>query len=242
MKKEILLSSFQGKRFPLDPRTKLLLTIIVGTISIMGSGGYVMAILKPLLAAIPLVLLIVSQRYSVSALYFGLCAPCLMLEFFLLSHLSGSTALIALTFVVIFARMMPGIMMGYYLVTTTTVSEFIAVMERMRLPRQIVIPLSVMLRFFPAIGEEVAAISDAMKMRGITTKSPLQMLEYRLVPMIICSVKIGEELSAAALTRGLGNPVKRTSICENGFRALDIFVFLASLCGISVFIISQINL
>jgi hypothetical protein len=26
---------------------------------------------------------------------------------------------------------------------------------------------------------------------------------------MICSVRIGEELSAAALTRGLGNPVKR---------------------------------
>ena len=35
------------------------------------------------------------------------------------------------------------------------------------------------------------------------------MLEYRLVPVIMCSVKIGEELNAAALTRGLGGPVKK---------------------------------
>lgn len=40
--------------------------------------------------------------------------------------------------------------------------------------------------------------------------------------MMICSIKIGEELSAAALTRGLGAPVRRTNICKIGFKALDI--------------------
>ena len=49
-----------------------------------------------------------------------------------------------------------------------------------------------------------------------------KMLEYRFVPMMICSIKIGEELSAAALTRGLGSPVRRTNICNIGFRVIDI--------------------
>ncbi len=52
------------------------------------------------------------------------------------------------------------------------------------------------------------------------------MLEYRLVPVIMCSVKIGEELNAAALTRGLGGPVKRTNICEIGFHVQDVFFLL----------------
>lgn len=44
-------------------------------------------------------------------------------------------------------------------------------------------------------------------MRGITTlRSPMKMLEYRVVPLMISIAKIGEELSAAALTRGLGAP------------------------------------
>ena len=47
--------------------------------------------------------------------------------------------------------------------------------------------------------------------------------------MMICSVKIGEELSAAALTRGLGGPVKRTNICKIGFRAQDIVLLLICL-------------
>jgi len=44
--------------------------------------------------------------------------------------------------------------------------------------------------------------------------------------MMICSIKIGEELSAAALTRGLGSPVRRTNICNIGFRAIDIVLIV----------------
>ena len=61
-------------------------------------------------------------------------------------------------------------------------------------------------------------------MRGITTlRSPMKMLEYRVVPLMMSIAKIGEELSAAALTRGLGAPQKRTNICKIGFGPLDVF-------------------
>jgi energy-coupling factor transport system permease protein len=57
------------------------------------------------------------------------------------------------------------------------------------------------------------------------------MLEYRWVPMKMCSLKIGEELSTAALTRGLGSPTKRTNICKIGFHAQDIvFMLLSAFC------------
>ena len=67
-----------------------------------------------------------------------------------------------------------------------------------------------------------------MRMRGIRLggKKTTKILEYRFIPMMICSVKIGEELSAAALTRGLGAPVRRTNICHIGFRVVDIILIL----------------
>ena len=48
-----------------------------------------------------------------------------------------------------------------------------------------------------------------MKMRNIRFggKNPFLMVEYRLVPLMVSVVKIGDELSAAALTRGLGAPL-----------------------------------
>ena len=116
--------------------------------------------------------------------------------------------------------------MGYYLVSTTTVSEFVAAMERMHVPQKIVIPMSVVFRFFPTVKEEYAAIRDAMKMRGITTlRSPMKMLEYRVVPLMMSIAKIGEELSAAALTRGLGAPQKRQTFVKLG---LGLWMFSSS--------------
>ena len=54
----------------------------------------------------------------------------------------------------------------------------------------------------------------------------MQILEYRIVPMITCTAKIGEELSASALTRGLSSQKKRTNICHIGFGRLDWIFFL----------------
>ena len=48
---------------------------------------------------------------------------------------------------------------------------------------------------------------------------------------MISVVKIGDELSAAALTRGLGAPVRRTNVCKIGFHTQDLVVFL--LCAVS---------
>lgn len=66
------------------------------------------------------------------------------------------------------------------------------------------------------------------------------MLEYRLVPVIMCSVKIGEELSAAALTRGLGGSVKRTNICEIGFHVQDILFLLLCVVAFAIPIATMI--
>ena len=53
------------------------------------------------------------------------------------------------------------------------------------------------------------------------------------LPLMISITKIGEELSAAALTRGLGTPARRTNICKVGFGWLDMVLFLFSiLCWI----------
>ena len=71
-----------------------------------------------------------------------------------------------------------------------------------------------------------------------------QVLEYQMVPMITSSVCIGEELSASALTRGLGAPVKRTNICRIGCRVQDgallflslavIVIWILELCGVTL--------
>ncbi len=153
-----------------------------------------------------------------------------LLEIEVLPVISGVPYISILLFCGAVSHFMPCIMMGYFVISTITVSEFVAALERSHIPQTITIPLSVMFRFFPTVMEEFNAINDAMRMRGIRFGGGHvgRIVEYRLIPLLICSVKIGEELSAASLTRGLGTPVKRTNICEIGFGFWDYLFFILS--------------
>ena len=119
------------------------------------------------LAAIPLLLLLAAKKWKDSVLYILIFGGSLCLKMFGLSRLTGVFNYIAVAVVGILLRFTPGIVMGYFVVTTTTVSEFVAAMERIHLPKQITIPMSVMFRFFPTVAEEWSAIGDAMRMRGV---------------------------------------------------------------------------
>ena len=145
--------------------------------------------------------------------------------------------------ILLISRFLPAFLMGSYVIRTTKVSEFKAAMERMHAPDELTIPMCVMFRFFPTVREENASIRAAMKMRGIGFGGgkASRMVEYRMVPMLACSAKIGDELSASALTRGLGISRKRTNICHIGFGAADYGIFLLILVSCAYWIIGVIR-
>jgi hypothetical protein len=99
--------------------------------------------------------------------------------------------------------------------------------------------ISVMFRFLPTILEEYRAIHDAMRLREIGSwRNPIEMLEYRMVPLLTGLVTIGNELSTSALTRGLDAPVQRTNICPIGFHWQDGVALLFCIAVIICFILS----
>lgn len=220
----------------LDPRTKLLMLITVTSLMLSTGNSGIMNIVKPTLSALPFVLLLTEGRWKTALKYLVLYAVCFALERLALYCLSGITAFLTLAVCSIMTRFAPGIMMGAFLIASTSVSDFMAAMKRMHVSEKIMIPLSVIFRFFPTIGEENTAISDAMRMRGIRFggKHPGKMIEYRLIPLMISIVKIGDELSAAALTRGLGAPVRRTDICKIGFHVQDVVAMFICAAGFAL--------
>ena len=220
----------------LDPRTKLFMLITVTSLMLSTGNSGVMNIIKPVLSIIPFILLLSEGKWRTAAKYLLLYAVCFALERVALYTLSGMASFILLAVCSVMTRFAPGFMMGAFLISSTSVSDFIAAMKRMHITEKIIIPLSVIFRFFPTIGEENAAISDAMRMRGIRFggRHPGKMIEYRLIPLMISVVKIGDELSAAALTRGLGAPVRRTDICKIGFHVQDIIMFILCAAGFAL--------
>ena len=129
--------------------------------------------------------------------------------------------------------------MGWYMVKSTSVSEFVTAMERMHFSYFITIPLSVMFRYFPTVAEEYKAIHDAMKMReiGRGVKNPFTYIEYVLVPIMMSTVRIADELSAASLTKGLSGNTKRTHVCEISIRFIDVILIALSLIMLVLFFV-----
>lgn len=225
----------------LDPRTKLALVVTISTLMLGGGNTGAMRFVRPVLCIVPFLLLLSERRVKITAKYLLLYLVCYAVEMAAVNWTKGMLSFLLLAVSSIMTKFAPGIMTGAFLLSTTTVSEFIAAMEQMRISEKIVIPLSVIFRFFPTIGEEYRAISDAMKMRGIRFggRHPARMLEYRLIPLMVSVIKIGDELSAAALTRGLGAPEKRTNVCRIGFHMQDlILLILCALCA-GVFLLQR---
>ena len=167
MSRELLASQKNNFGIFLDPRTKLAVLITIAVFILGGSYEGIMQYYIIVLAAIPLLLLSAARKWKGAVLYILIFGGSLCLEMFGLSRLTGVANYIAVAVVGILLRFTPSVVMGYFVVTTTTVSEFVAAMERLHLPQQITIPMSVMFRFFPTVAEEWSAIGDAMRMRGV---------------------------------------------------------------------------
>ena len=234
-------TSDNRKGIVLDPRTKLITLVTITTLMFSTSNEGIMNVVKPILSLIPFALILSERRFKTAGKYALLYVACFILERLALNVWSGMLSFMVLAVSSIMTRFAPGIMTGAYLISSTSVSEFIGAMERMHITEKIIIPLSVIFRFFPTIGEEYQAIRDAMKMRNIRFggRNPFLMIEYRLIPLMVSVVKISDELSAAALTRGLGAPVRRTNVCEIGFHVHDIIEIVLCLACFAVFFLQK---
>lgn len=231
MERGILQASVTNRGLVLDSRTKLLMLLNMGIFVLGSAGGERVQALTPLFCAMPAVLLFTAKKWKTAIIFIVLFVSSYTVYTIFGPLTTGFLHYFLLGCSGILARFLPSLMLGSYLVSSTTVSEFTAAMLKMRLSEKIIIPLSVMFRFFPTVFDEATSINAAMRMRGIYLggRNAGGILEYRIVPLMTCCVKIGEELSAAALTRGLGGEVRRTNICNIGFKVQDVVFILLNL-------------
>lgn len=221
------------KGFWIDPRTKILYMALVTTLMFF---VYQNIPLVFILASVPAILLFINRQYKIGLIYEGLFVLAMIAEWGkdMISPPAVLNAIIVLLTALVI-RMFPTFIMGYYIIKSTKTGELIAALERWHIPQSILIPVSVICRFVPTIQDESHAITDAMRMRDIQLGSkkcrsnPSLFMEYRMIPLMMSIIKIGDELSAAALTRGLGGEKKRTNIAMIGFTRYDFLMALVSL-------------
>lgn len=228
-----LMQSASGERtVALDPRTKLVLLLAVSTVMLLGGNGPVMLAVRAGMLLFPFALVAVSGRLRVALAMLAVYLMSYALAAFAAPVTEGALNSVIVATCTVVSRFVPTLALAYFVFATTTVSEFMAAMERMHAPMWLTIPLSVLFRFFPTLGQEARSINAALRMRGVTPLSNgVAYIEHCLVPLMSCAVQIGEDLSAAALTRGLGAPIPRTNVCRIGFHAQDAVCIALSLAA-----------
>lgn len=227
--------------FKLDPRTKLFMVLVVSTIIMMSATTTLQWVIRMIITLIPIGLLIVEKKYASAIRFLVLYSVALILTFRFMSEESGGliqSLLIGYCGIVV--QFLPSIITAWYVVRTTKIGELMSAMQKMHVPNGITIALAVVMRFFPTIKEEYASIRDAMKMRGVMLGggNALRMVEFRMIPLLFSCVNIGDELSAAAITRGLGGKVQRSSVVELKLSIIDYaFIFFFTIAiGFFVYI------
>ena len=202
-----------GKKHTLrfDPRTELLLLVLANIVAFTQHSVWV-----EITWVVFLLLLIVACGCQKSAgklaIAFGVC---LALQYYVFPN--GPKILASsFTIIVSYARkIFPCLIVGTMVLQKTPVRELMVALRKWHIPQGLIIPLSVTVRYFPALKEECL-----------------------LVPTMISATTTAEELSAAAVTRGIENPAPKTSMIEMKFGVQD-FVCLAigvAFCVVSIMV------
>lgn len=209
----------EKRKVKFDLRTKLMLILVVNLFLLLSHS-----LIFELVLLFGCLLLITIDGQAKSAFYFLLAFLVMLgIDQLLAPYMSGFVFTLVSFITVSLRKFLPCFILGKWILTRTEVSEFVAVMWKLRLPQTAIIPLSVVFRYFPTIKEEWASIRAAMKMRGINVS-----IEHIMVPLLMSAVNVSEELSAAALCRGLDNPGNHSSLVQVRFYRSDIFIWVVT--------------
>ena len=217
-----------------NPLTLVILNILFPVVIFLGKG----IIYEIVCMLISIVVLAIYRRYSqilkfiISYVFLSLVAYIISTcKITLITDLFG-------TLVYIFLRMIPVMMIAYILVKDIKSNELLSSFEQIHLPKELMLSITVALRFFPTYKLEIKMIRESLKMRNIQVKlsEPLKFLEYWIVPVLMRINLISEEMTATAMTKGVESPNKRTSFYNTKMKKVD-FIFLGIVLLIFMFLL-----
>lgn len=217
----------------LDPRMKLLLVITISTATLFAPSQAVVACNYVLI----ILLWLLSGEIKYAGKFTVLFTVVLAIEY-ASGFIPNATVRLMLSFLLfIVARSMSLMIMCLWMTRGLRVNDLITALQNMHIPRGFTITVAVVFRYIPTISGEFRNINNTMKMREISFSAknlllhPGRTIEYALIPLIMRSIKVADDLSASAMTRGLDLESRRTSYREVRLHLRDylivcVFIFL----------------
>ncbi len=208
----------------LDPRMKLIILFVFTSVAYMASSLLCLAFMYALIV----LLFVWTQTPKEAAHVFALFACLLLLDYGTASLSNGNATQSILMILYIIERVSVIFVMSFWMSISLKVGDFVTAMQNMHVPKGLTITLAVVFRYIPTVKEEFGCIKTAMALRGIhfSPKNfllhPLQTTEFVIVPLMMRSLKIADELSASAMTRGLNLHQTRTCYRDVRLKVSDI--------------------
>ena len=207
----------------LDPRTALLSTCLLGVAAMLSNRPEAAHAACAIGAA--------------CALAAGAWRPCAVLSgayvliavvMALVEGAGGTTLSVAVTMLSYMAQKFVVLaLLGISLSKFASMQGLLAALQSMGAPRVVLIPCMVVLRFLPTIRKDAARLMESLRTRrvavtrGYSLIHPALMCELLVVPLLMRSARVSDELAASALTRGLGGPAQPTVLHPLSFGVRD---------------------
>jgi energy-coupling factor transport system permease protein len=213
------------RKLKIDPRAQILILALINILVFTKHESYIDWICVGMILALFLCMGL-AIRAVLGAMFYAFLTASLRL----CAMFPGTASALIAFMVIHIQKIFPIFLFASGFITTTKVSCLMCAMQKLRIPKYIVIPFSVAMRFFPTARDDFSRIKDAMHLRGVAfslpnlLRRPLMVMECVLVPMMLRCAAIAEALSVAAVARGIETEGPRTSIWELRFTWLDFFI------------------
>ena len=219
-----------------DPRTALLATCLLGIAAVISNrpeaahAACAIGALCALAAGAWRPCIALSAAYgliaAVIALAEGAGNTTLVIAVVMLSYMAQKFVVLSL--------------LGISLSKLASMQDLLAALQAMGAPQAVLIPCMVVLRFFPTIRRDASHLMESLKTRrvlagrGYTLRHPALVCELLVVPLLMRSVRVSDELAASALVRGLGGEIRPTMLHSLSFGVKDAVVTALTLASIGV--------
>lgn len=217
----------------LDIRTYLILTVLSATCASLNTNIRIEIGIIAVLGVMQLL----SGKGAFMPKLLGVYGVMVLIRYVLFPYMPEVMVVFLSMLVVNVRSFFPVILCLVLMYKNTRVSQMTATFTKMGAPKSVTVTVAVAVRYIPTLKEEWLHIRDAMRMRRVAVgiRNPFRrlscLLECYLTPMFVSCLKTADELSAAAVTRGIDNPVMPT--CRN-YRAMGAPDYLTIFCAVFV--------
>ena len=220
----------------LDPRAKLVLSIVLAAISLMFLEIF------PLIVILCVLIPLMAAAKSVRRWLRSMKGLSVLLIFILVFNTLLSTSTNPLNYSISLVLRLIALMTSFSIFFLTVhPDELSQALIQMRVRFEFAFAMSMAMRYVPTLGQEAYAIMDTQKARGVELDKGNLLTRIRnivpiIVPLIIVSIRRALSIAESMESRGFGANQNRTYMEKLAFRRRDWAVCIISLLALLVVI------